>query len=64
MRVETLQSEAAECRRLAAANYEGKPEAAFLLRVASVFEELAHQRSSASYKRCIAQTGVPTAAFR
>lgn len=44
MSTSRLNIEAAECRRQAA-EFAGKPEAAFLLRVASSFEELARRPS-------------------
>jgi hypothetical protein len=47
MRTETLKREADKCRRKAQ-SYSGKPEAAFLLRLASSFEELALCRPQAN----------------
>ncbi len=42
MRIFSFESEAEECRRLAA-DYMGEPEGTFLLRLATSFEELATQ---------------------
>jgi hypothetical protein len=41
MRTDTYRIEAEECRRQAATAFAGKPEGAFLLRLAGMFEELA-----------------------
>jgi len=43
MRTDTYKFEAEECRRQAAAAYQGRPEGAFLLRLAGMFEELARE---------------------
>jgi hypothetical protein len=43
MRTDTYKSEAEECRRQAAAAYQGRPEGAFLLRLAGMFDELARE---------------------
>ena len=45
MRTEKLKAEAEECRRQAATDYHGKPEASFLLQLATMFEELAQGRA-------------------
>jgi hypothetical protein len=41
MRTDSYKAEAEECRRQAATAFAGKPEGAFLLRLAGMFEELA-----------------------
>jgi len=41
MRTDTYKSEAEECRRQAATAFAGKPEGAFLLRLAGMFDQLA-----------------------
>jgi hypothetical protein len=41
MRIQTYEHEAEECRRQAATAFHGKPEAPFLLKLASMFDELA-----------------------
>jgi hypothetical protein len=46
MRTDSYKSEAEECRRQAATAFAGKPEGAFLLRLAGMFEELALERPS------------------
>jgi hypothetical protein len=45
MRPDKLKAEAAECRRQAATDYLGKPEEAFLLQLATMFEDLAEGRA-------------------
>jgi len=45
MRPDKLRAQAAECRRQAATDYLGKPEEAFLLQLAAIFEELAQGRA-------------------
>jgi hypothetical protein len=45
MRTDTFKSEARECRRQAATAFSGKPEAALLLRLAGMFDELAREPS-------------------
>ena len=47
MRTDTYKLEGEECRRQAATAYHGKPEGEFLLRLATVFEELAREPASA-----------------
>jgi hypothetical protein len=51
MRTETYKSEAEECRRQAATAFSGKPESAFLLRLAGMFDELAQEAAPASQSR-------------
>jgi hypothetical protein len=46
MRTDHLQSEADHCRRQAATAFHGKPEGAFLLRLAGAFDELARDPAS------------------
>jgi len=43
VRTDTYKFEAEECRRQAAAAYQGRPEGAFLLRLAGMFDELARE---------------------
>jgi hypothetical protein len=45
MHTKSLSSEAKECRRLAAAEFRGRPEGAILLRLAHMFDELRCARS-------------------
>jgi hypothetical protein len=47
MRTHTLKCEAEECRRQAATAFNDRPEGAFLLRLASTFDELARQPTRA-----------------
>jgi hypothetical protein len=48
MRADTFKSEAEHCRRQAATAFAGKPEGAFLLRLAGMFDELACAPPSAT----------------
>jgi hypothetical protein len=47
MRTEIFKSQAEECRRQATTTFEGRPEKAFLLRLAGVFDELGHKSARA-----------------
>lgn len=47
MRTNSYKSEAEECRRQATTAFDGKPEGDFLLRLATMFEELAHKSAPA-----------------
>lgn len=48
MRTKTLSFEAEKCRRLAAAEFHARPEGPFLLRLASMFDDLSRQPAAAS----------------
>lgn len=48
MRTDIFKSEAEECRRQAATAYHGRPEGAFLLRLATMFDELAREPARAT----------------
>jgi hypothetical protein len=50
MRPDTYRCEAAECRRQAT-EFHGRPEGAFLLRVAGMFDELSRERARAPSDR-------------
>jgi hypothetical protein len=48
MRTDTYKFEAEECRRQAATAYQDRPEGAFLLRLATMFDELAREPARAT----------------
>ena len=51
MRIETYKIEAEECRRQAATAFDGTPEGAFLLQLATMFDELAREPVPAPCRR-------------
>jgi hypothetical protein len=50
MRPETFKFEAEECRRQAMTEFDGRPEKTFLLRLAGMFEELAHEATQQGHE--------------
>jgi hypothetical protein len=51
MRIDTFKCEAEECRRQAATAFHDRPEGAFLLRLAGMFDELSRQPTRARSDR-------------